>query len=148
MTTAATEPVPTPRLLWVVGILSLLWNLVGCFDYLMTQTRAEFYMSNFTPEQLEFFYGFPAWVEGTWAIAVWGALTGSVLLLLRLRLAVWVFLVSLLAMVLTTIHNWFLSNGLEIMGSPVSIVFSILIFIVAVALFLYTRHLAVRGVLR
>ncbi len=52
----------TPLHLWIVGALSLLWNAVGAFDYLMTQTRNQAYMSDFTPEQLEYFYGFPAWV--------------------------------------------------------------------------------------
>jgi len=31
-------------------------------DYVMTQTKNEAYMSGFTPEQLAFFYSFPAWV--------------------------------------------------------------------------------------
>ena len=150
MTTATTtRPAPSvPKLVWIVGVLSLLWNAMGCFDYLMTQTRAEFYMGQFTQEQLDFFYGFPAWVDGAWAIAVWGSLAGSVLLLLRLRISVWFFLISLAAMVITTVHNLVLSNGLEIMEGPGQLVFTGLIFVVGVALFLYTRHLAGRGVLR
>ena len=51
-----------PWHLWLVGILGLLWNLVGAYDYLMTQTQNVSYMSQFTPEQLEYFYGFPTWV--------------------------------------------------------------------------------------
>ena len=35
---------------------------MGAFDYVMTETRNEAYMAEFTPEQLEFFYGFPAWM--------------------------------------------------------------------------------------
>ena len=52
----------TPRHLWVVGIVVLLWNLLGAWDYIMTETKNEAYMGQFTPEQLEFFYGFPAWL--------------------------------------------------------------------------------------
>ena len=68
----------TPVHLWIVGILALLWNAVGCFDYFATQTKLESYMSNFTPEQLEYFYGFPAWADAAWAIAVWGSLLAAV----------------------------------------------------------------------
>ena len=77
----ATSNVRTPWHLWAVGIFAFLWSGMGAFDYLMTQTRNEAYMANFTEAQLEYFYGFPAWVEGTWALAVWGALAGSVFLL-------------------------------------------------------------------
>ena len=42
----------TPKSLWVVAPLALLWNLMGAMDYVMTQTRDEAYMSGFTAEQL------------------------------------------------------------------------------------------------
>ena len=136
----------TPWHLWVVGIVGLLWNSVGAFDYVATQTRNESYMSQFTPEQLEFFYGFPSWVVAFWAIAVWGGLLGAILLLLRKRFAVGVLLVSFLSMVVTSIHNFGLSNGLEVMGGA-GAAFSVLIFAIAIGLWLYARAMAARGVL-
>ena len=143
----ATSNGPTPWHLWVVGVLAVLWNSMGAFDYLMTQTQNEGYMSQFTPEQLEYFYGFPAWVVACWAMAVWGGVLGAVLLLLRKKLAVGVFLVSFLAMIVTTIHNFVLSNGLEAVGDPVALAFSAAIFVVALLLFLYARAMKNRGVL-
>jgi ribose/xylose/arabinose/galactoside ABC-type transport system permease subunit len=129
----------TPRHLWVVGVIALLWNAVGALDFVMTQTKNEAYMSSFTPEQLEFFYGFPAWVVAAWAVAVWGGVIGSVLLLLRKRFAVQLFLVSLAVMVITTIQNYVLSDGFEIIGDTFTLVFTAAIFLAAVALFLYAR---------
>jgi len=137
----------TPLHLWVVGVIALLWNSVGAFDYIMTQTRNEGYMGGFTPEQLEFFYGFPTWVVAFWAFAVWGSVIGSVLLLMRKRLAVQAFFVSLVSMVITTIHNYGMSNGLEVAGDAFSLVFTAVIFLTAVALLLYARVLHRRGVL-
>lgn len=72
-----------PMHLWIIGILSLLWNAVGAFDYSATQLRLESYMGQFTAEQLEYFYGFPAWLKAFWALAVWSSLLGSVALVLR-----------------------------------------------------------------
>jgi hypothetical protein len=143
----ATSNGRTPWHLWVVGVLAVLWNSMGAFDYVMTETRNEAYMSKFTPEQLEFFYGFPAWVVAFWAIAVWGGVLGAVLLLLRKRSAVGVLLVSFLAMVVTTIHNYVLSNGLEAMDDPFALVFSAVIFVVALLLFIYARAMRNKGVL-
>lgn len=145
--TAAIGTQRAPWHLWLVGILALLWNAMGAFDYLMTQTENERYMASFTPEQLEFFYGFPAWLVAFWAIAVWGGLAAAVLLLARKRLAKPLFLVSLVAMIVTAIHNFGLSNGLEIMGTT-GAVFTILIFLIAVGLVAYSSAMAKKGVLR
>jgi hypothetical protein len=38
----------TPVHLWVIGVVALLWSLVGAFDYLATQLRLEFYVGQFT----------------------------------------------------------------------------------------------------
>ena len=31
----------TPRHLWIVGIVALLWSLFGAMDYIMTETKNE-----------------------------------------------------------------------------------------------------------
>ena len=136
-----------PRHLWVVGIVSLLWNAVGAFDYSASQFRLESYMSQFTPEQLAYFYGFPSWAIAAWAIAVWGALLGSVGLLLRKAWAVWLFGASIVGMVLTGLYSYVLTNGLAMMGSG-GLIFTAFIWVVAFSLFFYSRAMARRGVLR
>ena len=136
-----------PWHLWVVGVLALLWSAMGAMNYVMTQTKNEAYMGQFTAEQLEFFYGLPAWAVSCWAIAVWGGILGAILLLLRKRIAYPVFLVSFIAMVLTTIHSYCLSNGLEIMGDPLSLLFSAAIFLISLALVFYAQRLRKKEIL-
>ncbi len=135
-----------PVHLWIVGVLALVWNAFGAFDYLATQLRYEPYMSQFPQEQLEYFYGFPAWAVAAWAFGIWGAFFGSIALLLRKRWAVWLFGLSLAGMAVTTIYNFVLTEGLEIMGT-VGAIFTAVIWIVAILLFLYARALAKKGVL-
>lgn len=135
-----------PWHLWLIGILGVLWNAVGAFDYLMTQTQNESYMSQFTPEQLEYFYGFPGWVVAFWALAVWGGVLGTLLLLLRKRLAVPVLLVSFVSMIVTSAHNFLLSDGMEIMGGA-GVAFSAVIFLVALGLWLYARTMTRNAIL-
>ncbi len=136
-----------PWHIWVIGIVALLWNAMGAFDFVMTQTNNEAYMSNFTAEQLDFFTGFPFWVVAVWAIAVWGGVIGTLLLLLRMKWAVPVFLASFAAMVITAIHNYGFSNGVEVMGDPFSLIFTAVIFLITLALYLYARAMQKRGVL-
>jgi hypothetical protein len=136
----------TPVHLWIVGVLGLLWNAMGCFDYLATELRWEAYMGQFSEEQLAYFYGFPAWVVACWAVAVWGGLAGSAGLLLRRRWAVWAFGLSIAGMVATTIYNFGMSDGAAIMGRE-AVYFSVLIWVIALVLFLYARAMAKKGVL-
>jgi hypothetical protein len=136
-----------PRHLWIVGGLSLLWNAVGALDYSASQLRIESYMGQFTPEQLAYFYGFPAWAVAAWAIAVWGALLGSLSLLLRKAWAVWLFGVSIVAMVLTGIYSYVLTDGLALMGTGGAI-FTAVIWLIAFSLYFYARAMVRRGVLR
>jgi hypothetical protein len=141
----------TPVHLWIVGVVALLWNSIGAWDYTATQLQYEPYMSAFTEKQLAYFYGFPAWVVAFWAFGVWGAMAGSVGLLLRKRWAVWAFGLSLVGLAVTTVYNYVLTDGLEIMaetmGTGVAMGMNVLIWGIAIVLFLYARAQAAKGVL-
>ncbi|MEE9447378.1 MAG: hypothetical protein V3V09_05430 [Arenicellales bacterium] len=141
-------PIKAPKLLWAIGIISLLWNAMSAMDYVMTQTKHEAYMSQFSPEQLAFFYSFPSWAVASWAIAVWGGVLGSILLLFRKRQALWAFLISLVAMVITAFQNYVLSNGLEVIKEPVLLAFTAVIFIIALGLVLYAKAMHRNGLLK
>jgi len=136
-----------PRHLWIVGALSLLWNAVGALDYTATQMRLESYMSQFTPQQLAYFYGFPAWAVAAWAIAVWSSLLGSLCLLLRKAWAVPLFGIAIAGMVFTALYNFVLTDGMALIGTGGAI-FTAVIWLIAFSLLFYARAMAKRGVLR
>jgi len=136
----------TPAHLWVVGVLALLWQLVGVFDYTATQMRVESYMAEFTEEQLAYFTGFPGWVIVAWTIAIWCGLFGAIALLLRRRWAVWLYGLSIVGLAVTSVYNFGLSEGVAVMGTA-GVVFTVVIWIVTIALLLYARKMAARGIL-
>lgn len=138
----------TPWHLWVVGVLALLWNSFGAFDYTMTETRNADYLKGFTAEQLAYFQSFPKWVVAAWALSVWGGVAGSVAMLFRSRWAVPIFGLSLLTMLPTFFHNYVLTNGFAIMGGMGALVFTAVIVLVGVGLLTYARAAARQGVLR
>ena len=96
-----------PWHLWVVGIVTLLWNGFGANDYTQTQLRNMDYLNSMGYPQagIDYLDQFPAWAEAGWALGVWGAVMGSVLLLLRSRFAVWSFVISLIGIALTTVYE-------------------------------------------
>jgi hypothetical protein len=140
--------VTAPWHVWVVGVIALLWNSVGAFDYTMTEMRNAAYMKAFTPEQVAYFYGFPTWVVAAWALSVWGGVLGSLALLRRKRWAVPIFAISLATMALTFVDNFVLSNGIAVMGGAGALVFPAVILMVGIALLVYSRSLARKGILR
>jgi hypothetical protein len=138
-----------PWHLWVIGILTLLWNAVGALDYVMTQTKADWYMSNFTQQQLDYFYGYPAWAVGFWAIGVWAALAGSALLLVRSRYAGSAFALSILGIVGTSVYSFGIADtSMSEITGPGAMAFTAAIVIVAILCWVYARAMRARGVLR
>jgi hypothetical protein len=99
-----------PAHLWIVGILALLWNGFGCYDYLMSVTANQAYLANFPVDAVAYQQSLPAWATGLWAIGVWGGLAGAVLLLIRSRYAVWAFALSLVGAVFGLGYQMFMTD--------------------------------------
>ena len=137
-----------PTHLWVVGSLATLWNAFGAFDYVMTQTSNDAYLGQFSDEARAWFEGFPAWLEAAWALGVWGALAGSLLLLVRSRYAVWAFGVSLLGLLGSTINMFILSEPPAELTGGGMLAMNIVIWAVAIFLFVYARRMHAAAVLR
>ena len=99
----------TPWHLWLVAILTLLWNGVGIVSYISTRTGNldGFGMST---EAVEYVSTFPAWADSLWALGVWGAFLGSILLLLRSRWAVISFAISVIGLIGTTVYQRLLTE--------------------------------------
>jgi hypothetical protein len=138
----------TPAHLWIVGILALLWNGFGCFDYLMTNLRNPAYLSNMPAEQLAYADSLPAWMTGSWALGVWGGLLGSLLLLLRSRHAVLAFGVSAIAAIVGVGYQRFMTQMPASMTEGPMAFIPWLVVIIAALLFWYAMSLSRRGILR
>ena len=138
-----------PRHFWIIGIIMLLWNGMGAMDYVMTVSRNAGYLAQFTPERLDFFDAFPAWAKGSWALAVWLYVIGTLLMLWRSRLAVRFLTSGFLFLIITTFHNLFLATvpALETM-STFEQIFALVIFVLAILQIVYAEYMRRAGVLR
>lgn len=105
MATLARAPVH----LWIVGILALLWNGYGAFEYVMAQTRNAAYLAQVSEADLAYLDSFPGWALAAWALGVWGGVAGSLLLLARSRHAEFAFGLSLAGLLVATIYQHALS---------------------------------------
>ncbi|MEQ8771998.1 MAG: hypothetical protein RIC51_04065, partial [Erythrobacter sp.] len=144
----------TPWHVWVVGVIGLLWNGGGgAANYLeVKQASPEFFaqqaeMLGTTPEVVsDYFANYPLWADIAYGFGVWGAVAGSVLLLLRSRFAGLAFALSAIGFVFGVVYQLVaplegLSAGVFFWG------FNAVIFSTIIGQWLYARWMAKAGVL-
>lgn len=143
----------TPAHLWIVGILSFLWNCFGAYDYVMSNMRNMDYLKSAMPgvdpaAALAWMDAFPIYAKVGWPLGVWGGLLGAILLLMRSRYAVWAFAVSMLGIVLSI--GWQIVAAPPLSGADSGIYKVMPYVIILLGLFLlwYSRMMEQKGVLR
>jgi len=136
--------------LWIVGILSLLWNCFGAADYTMTElgNLAWFEMMGLGAEELAWAQSFPAWAVAAWAVGVWASVIGSILLLLRSRHAPTAFLASIVGALASFAYQLTADDKPASMEGGAALFMPIVILILIAAQWYYARRQAAAGVLR
>lgn len=134
----------TPVHLWIVGVVTLLFNAMGIISYLTTKLGMLAQMG-LTADQIAFMESYPAWISAFWALGVWGAFAGSVLLLARSRWAVGAMVLATIGLVGTTLGNYAILDVPADMEAPA---LDVAIWVVTLFLLFYCRHMAKAGVLR
>jgi len=138
----------TPVHLWIVGVVSLLWNAIGAADYTMTAMRHPAVVERMTAAQMAWVDGFPLWATSAWALGTWGSVAGSILLLARSRHAVTAFIVSLAGVAGVTLYQYVVAPPPVEFRGGASLAMSAAIWLIAIALLLYARAMRAKGVLR
>ena len=143
----------TPVHLWIVGVLGVLWNSIGCYDYLMTRmSNTEYFesmMPNVDPNAvLAWIDAFPLYAQFGWGLGVWGGLLGALLLLMRSKWAVWALGLSLVGAILGLGYQIVAAPPLPGAEGPMAEAMPYVIILIAAALFLYARAMEKKAVLR
>ena len=135
-----------PKGFWIVGIVALLWNLMGVASYLQQAYMTDETLAALPAEQQALYENIPAWVTGAFALAVFGGLLGSILLLMKKKLATVVFIISLISVLAQMSYNFFMTNAIEVMGA-MAIFMPILVIVISIFLVWYSRKMESEGVL-
>ncbi|MEO9862970.1 MAG: hypothetical protein ABJO29_11705 [Yoonia sp.] len=138
----------TPFHVWIVGIIALIWNAGGAYDYVMTQTENEAYLAMLSDAQKGFLDNGPIWFEAAWAVGVWFSMLGALLLLLRSRLAGPAFGLSLVGLIVSSVYSFGIADRTGMDMTPTQLGFTVAIYVVLVLLWIYARAMTRRGVLR
>lgn len=139
--------VKAPWWFWAVSVVSLVWNAFGAMDFTMTALRVPAYLAAFPPQMIEYIDSFPLWSMAVWGLGTWGALAGSVLLLLRSRWAIAAFAASLVGLLGTTIYQMLDTRPQGVVATPADMALTGVIWLIALALLWFAVRMARRGVL-
>ena len=138
----------TPAHVWIVGFLSLLWNAFGCYDYYMTKTANQAYLSKFPADVVAYSNSLPAWTTAFWALGVWGGLAGAILLLGRSRYSVAAYGLSLIGAVVGLGYQMFMTEMPASMKAGAMAYMPWVIIVIAAFQFWYSRSAEKKGALR
>ena len=134
----------TPRSFLIIGIIALLWNLMGVMSYIMHVTMSPEALANMSEAERALMESAPAWATGAFAIAVFGGTLACVGLLLKKAWSVPVFLVSLVAIVVQFTQWLFMTAAMEVYGME-ALVMPLLVTIIGVFLVWYSRDVKAKG---
>lgn len=131
---------------WVIGIVALIWNLMGVFAYLQQAYMTAEDLSALPIEEQALYENIPAWVTAAFALAVFGGALGCVLLLLRKKLATFVFIISFVSILAQMTYNLFMSKAMEVYG-PGGMIMPVMVIVIGAYLIWYSKKMEAQGVL-
>mgnify|MGYP000064560396 FL=1 len=101
---------------WIISILALIWNIMGLVAYVgQTFMSGEIHKTLPKPEQ-HYFSNMPAWITAAFATAVFAGIFGSLALLFKKKMANFLFIISMIALLVQQNYNFFIQDYIEIHG--------------------------------
>lgn len=133
-----------PRSFWIVSGAALVWNLLGVAAYVAQVTMSEDALMKLPDAERMLYENIPAWATAAFAVAVFGGVLGSLLLLLRKSWAVPVFIASLAAIFVQDYYWFFVATPLEVYG-PGGMIMPAMVIVIGVLLVWYSRSASAKA---
>lgn len=140
MTTATIKPTTA---FWIIGVLALIWNLMGVMAYLGQAYITDEALSLLSESEQLYYENVATWATAAYATAVFGGFLGCVTLLMRRKITTVLFVLSLLAVLVQASYNFFIQEYMEV--EPIQMGWSILIIAIASFLVWYSKGVTKKG---
>jgi hypothetical protein len=138
------QKVSVPLWFWVIAVVALLWNIMGCVILLSEVFAQEAMMESMTEEQKEWSRSTPSWIYFVFAISVSAGVAGSICLLMRKRLSVLLFTISFVAVLIQMVYTMLIAGGLQVMG-PSGAVMPAVVIMLSIAWLLFSLYFKGKG---
>lgn len=129
-----------PVSFWVIAVLGLLWNAFGAYLYITARMDPDTALAGASPEMREYVANQPIWANLGYGLGIWGSALGSVAMVMRKKIAVPLFLTSLVGAVISHLG--------QAMAGVLPLGLTIVIISVIAFLWWYGRRCVEQGLLR
>ena len=145
--TESSDKASPPVWFWVISIIALLWYLMDMWAFFMRVLMTDVAIKAMPENQQHFFQSIPLWVNIVFACEVFGGTFGCIVLLLRKKWALLLFVVSILGVLGQTSYIWFLTDHVSALGAP-AVVMPLLAILIGIGMIILTRSAISKGWLR
>jgi hypothetical protein len=129
---------------WIVSAIALVWNLMGVMAYIAQVTMSAETLQAMPENERALYESAPTWATAAFAIAVWGGVLGSILLLIRKKWATAVLIVSFIGIVVQMIHSFFIAKAMDVYG-PGGLAMPIMVLVFGAGLIWFSRKADANG---
>ena len=133
-----------PWHLWLVAIVALLWNGAGAYTIMMAQSGR---LYDLEPGEAAYYAAQPIWFVVLTDIALVAAIAAALALLSRKSMAVWLFGLSLAAIVITNSYEFAAATSRALL-SRAALIVTVIIVLIAIFELTYAWGMKRRAVLR
>ncbi len=138
------QSVKLPIWFWIIAGVALVWNLMGVGAYIAQVTMSPESMAVLSEAERTGYENAPAWAIGAFALAVFGGALGCVLLLLRNKIAIPVFGVSLAGIAVQMFHSFVIANSMAIYG-PGAAIMPAMVVLIGAGLVWWSMNVKAKG---
>jgi len=126
-------------LFWVLGALFLMWNIFGSGGYVFSRYSAD--ETFLAMKEVS-----PIWATATYALAVWSGLLAAIMYLLRKKLAVPLFIFSLVTAIICFIPTFTMAE-IKALSGPNYWAMPIIVVLLGIFEVVWTRKKTADGML-
>lgn len=136
--------VKPPASFWIVGVVALLWNLMGVYQFYLGNYELESLRESVSAEAFSIMESLPMWYSIVFAVAVFSGVLGCVLVLMKKKFAIPVFAISLLTVLVVEIY-WLLGTDIIQTSGYIAALMPMIVIAVAIFLYYYSKGAARNG---
>ena len=135
-------------LFWIIAIVLLLWNLMGASAFIVDTFFTDTLAGTYNEEQMNAINATPIWSKVLYGISTIGGLVAAILLITRKTSAIKVYAISLIAIIIHTVYNIGFAGAMELFGVGEGLIFPLVIIVLAIFEYWWSRYSASRGWLK
>lgn len=135
----------TTTTFWIISVVALLWNLMGVYAYLEQAYMTDEVIATLPEPEQMYYNNVEAWVIAAFAIAVFAGTFGCLALLFRKKMALILFILSLIAVLLQATYNFFIQKYMPV--DVTQMIWTLVIILIAILLVWFSKDAIKKGIL-